>query len=101
MFIERTGIIRILQRFCCRRTFMKIEQAIEELKKSKKRNFSQTYDMIVILRNLDLKKPENRFSKEVLLPHGRGKDVEVGIISDSIPQAILNKDSLNNIDKKT
>jgi len=79
---------------------MKIEQAIEELNKVKKRNFSQSYDLVISIRNIDLKKPENRFSKEVFLPHGRGKEIEVGIISDSIPNAVLDKGALNSIDKK-
>ena len=72
---------------------MKIEQALEELNKVKKRNFSQSYDLVISIRNIDLKKPENRFSKEVFLPHGRGKEIEVGIISDSIPNAALDKNS--------
>jgi len=60
---------------------MKIEEAIEKLKESK-RGFNQTYDLILNLRNIDLKKPENRISKEIALPHGRGKPVSVCIFSD-------------------
>ncbi len=62
---------------------MKIEEAIEELKKEK-RNFDQTVDLIITLRNIDLKKPENRITKEIALPHGRGKDAKIGIFSDKI-----------------
>jgi len=39
-----------------------------------------------------LKKPENKFSKNITLPHGRGKDIEIAVISDSIPNALCKKD---------
>jgi large subunit ribosomal protein L1 len=37
-----------------------VKKALEELKKSNKRNFKQTIDLIIILKNLDLKKPEEQ-----------------------------------------
>ena len=41
-------------------------KAIEELKeKSKKRNFSQTIDLIIILKEFDTKKTENKFTEDV------------------------------------
>ena len=49
------------------------------------------------MRNIDLKKPENKFSKDVILPNGRGKDVEVGIISDNIPEAVLKKSDIESL----
>lgn len=74
---------------------MKIEEAIEELKKNK-RNFDQTVDLIITLRNIDLKKPENRITKEIILPHGRGKDAKVGIFSDKFG---IKKDEIEKIAK--
>ncbi len=62
---------------------MKIEEAIKQLSESKKRKFEQTYDLVINLSNIDLKKPENKFSKEIRLPHGRGKDIDVCVISDN------------------
>jgi large subunit ribosomal protein L1 len=60
-----------------------IANAIKELKeKSKKRNFPQTFDLVITLRELDMKKPESKFSENFLLPHGRGKDAEVVVFSD-------------------
>lgn len=60
-------------------------KAIEELRNnSKKRNFSQTFDLIVNLRFIDLKRPENRFSEVFALPKGRGKEANVAVFSDSI-----------------
>jgi len=81
---------------------MKIEEAIANLRTNgSKRNFSQSFDLIINLKNIDLKKPENKFSKEVQLPHGRGKEINVGIISDRISGAIT-KSELESIaeDKK-
>lgn len=64
--------------------FMQILDAIKFLKEnSKKRNFVQSFDLIINLKNIDLKKPENRISKEVVLPH-ICKETSVCIISDSI-----------------
>ncbi len=61
----------------------KMEEAIKKLRESKKRKFAQTIDLIINLRNIDLKKPENKFSKDVVLPHGRGKEISICVISDS------------------
>lgn len=75
-----------------KKTFRDIEESIKYLREnSQKREFEQTFDMAVNIRNIDLKKTENKFSKDVILPCGRGKSVEVGIISDSIPEAALKK----------
>lgn len=72
---------------------MKIEEAIKQLKESsKKRGFKQSFDLIVNITNVDLKKPENKFSKDIALPHGRGKEITVSIISDTVQGAITKKD---------
>ena len=62
----------------------KILAKVKELKeKSKKRKFSQTFDLIVSLKEFDIKKPENKFTEDVVLPNGRGKEASVVIFSDS------------------
>lgn len=72
---------------------MKIGEAIKHLRENgKPRKFSQSVDLIINVKNIDLKKPENKFSKEVLLPHGRGKEIKVGVISDRIPGSITKSD---------
>lgn len=71
---------------------MKTDEAIKLLRESNKRNFNQSFDLIIGLKNIDLKKPENKFSKDIVLPHGRGKDVSIAIISDTLPDAITKKD---------
>ena len=62
------------------------QDMIEAVKKakeqSKPRNFTQSIDMIINIKDLDVNKPENRFEEEVALPHGRGKGVKVGVIAD-------------------
>jgi large subunit ribosomal protein L1 len=79
---------------------MKLQEAIEYLRTSgRKTNFSQSFDLVINLKNIDLKKPENKFSKEVQLPHGRGKGIAVGIISDRVPEAI-SKSELESMDKR-
>ena len=71
-----------------RDTGIKLEDAVKKIREGEKRKFSQTIDLIVNIRNIDLKKPENKFSKDIILPHGRGKDVSVCVISDNIPGSI-------------
>ena len=57
--------------------------AVKEAKEqSKPRNFTESVDIIINIRDLDVKKPENRFNEEVTLPNGRGKDVKIGVIAD-------------------
>lgn len=82
-----------------------VKKAKEE---SKPRNFTQSMDVIINVRDLDVKKPENRFNEEVTLPNGRGKDVKIGVIADGelIVQAkdagvnlVINKDDLEALGK--
>ena len=70
--------------------------AIKLLKAGSKRKFSQTFDLIINISNINLKKPENKFSKDVSLPHGKGKENKICIISDS---SEYNKIFLANIEK--
>ncbi|MDR3223311.1 MAG: 50S ribosomal protein L1 [Methanobrevibacter sp.] len=60
-----------------------IIEAVKKAKEqSKPRNFTQSIDIIINIKDLDVKKPENRFDEEVSLPNGRGKDVKIGFIAD-------------------
>jgi len=72
----------------------KIDEAISEISE-RKRKFVQNFDLLVNLKNIDLKKPENKFSKNIILPYGKGKDVEIAVISDSVPNAVNKKDIEN------
>ncbi len=46
-------------------------------KDSPKRNFPQTVDLVINLRGLDLKKPEEKVELFVPLPHSKGKKITV------------------------
>ncbi len=60
-----------------------ILEAVKKAKEeSKPRNFTQSVDVVIIIKDLDVKKPENRMDEEVLLPNGRGKDVKIAFIAD-------------------
>jgi len=60
-----------------------IMKAVKEARSgSKKRNFSQSFDLIVNLKLIDLKKPENKLNEVFALPKGRGKDAEVILFAD-------------------
>ena len=62
----------------------KVLDVIKKLKEQKKRKFSQSFDLIVHLSSLDLKKPESKLNEEFKLPYGWGEDSKVGIFSDGM-----------------
>ena len=82
----------------------KILNAMGELKeKAKKRNFSQTFDLIVTLKEYDTKKSENKFTEDIVLPSGRGADAKVVVFSDSIKDEnikVLTTEDINKLSKK-
>lgn len=58
-------------------------KSIEELKKkSPKRNFKQSIELIIKLKDIDLKKPEARISETVELPYPPKKQIKVCVIAD-------------------
>ena len=60
-----------------------ILEAVKKAKEeSKPRNFTQSVDVVITIKDLDVKKPENRIDEEVLLPDERGKDVKIAFIAD-------------------
>ncbi len=81
----------------------KIAKVIQELKKDiKVRKFTQTYDLIITLKEIDAKKPENRFDVSFQLPKGRGKKANVVIFSDtnsSNNAKVLQTNDINNLGK--
>jgi len=64
------------------------EEFLNEIKeakeKSKKRNFVQTWDLAISLKNINLNKPENRINLEFALPEGRGKESKMIFIVDEL-----------------
>lgn len=60
----------------------KILESIKEVKeKSKKRNFVQSIELIINLRDIDPKKPEGKIQEVIELPHGIGKGNKICIIA--------------------
>ena len=45
---------------------------------SKKRKFVQTFELIINLKDLDLKKPENQVETWIQLPYSKGKQIKIG-----------------------
>ncbi|MFN3383810.1 MAG: 50S ribosomal protein L1 [Archaeoglobaceae archaeon] len=58
-----------------------VKAITEAISKSKERKFTETVEIAVNLRNVDMKKPENRIDSIVLLPHGIGKPRKVGVFA--------------------
>ena len=89
-----------------------IQKALEELRKNKKkRNFKESLELIIKLKELDLKKPENRINQTIILPHDIGKSVKVCVIAtgqlalkskEANADLVLGKDKLTDLgnDKK-
>jgi len=77
-----------------------ILDAIKLVRSGSGKKFSQSFDIAINISNIDMKKPESKFTKDVVLPHGKGKDVKVCIISE---KSEINKDYLLRLeqDKKT
>lgn len=81
----------------------KVLQAIKDLReKSGKRKFPQTFDLIINLKEFDIKRPENKINESAYLPKGRGKEAKVVIFSDRIKDAdaeVLNASDIEKISK--
>ena len=59
-----------------------IIEALREMRaRTKKRNFRQSVELLVSLRDIDLRKPENRIRELVELPNGLGKEARVCVIA--------------------
>jgi large subunit ribosomal protein L1 len=88
-------------------TLTAVKKALES---SKKRNFVETVDISINLKDIDLSVPKNRVQDDVILPHGRGRPVKVCVIGGnemvakarSVADRTLTADELGKIadDKK-
>jgi len=59
-----------------------IKDAIKELReKTGKKNFNQSIELIINLREIDVKKPEGKIQENVELPHRLGKKVSVCVFA--------------------
>jgi len=55
-----------------------VKKALDELKQLPKKKFNQTVDLIVVLKGLNLKKPDDQLDFYHLLHHNPGKEVKIG-----------------------
>lgn len=55
-------------------------EAIQKLKALPKRKFKQKYDLVINLKNLDLKKPDHQVELWIKLPHDKGKPTKIGAL---------------------
>lgn len=58
-------------------TVMAVQKALDS---AKKRNFRETVDLVINLKDIDLAIPKNRIQEDIILPHGRGRAVRVCVI---------------------
>jgi len=75
-----------------------ISEAIKWLRENApKRKFTQSFDIAVNLKNIDMKKPESKFAKDVSLPNGVGKPQTVCLIADNVKgfEPVVGKDEID------
>ena len=58
-------------------TVMAVQKALES---AKKRNFTETVELAINLKDIDLSIPKNRIQDDIILPNGRGRKVRVCVI---------------------
>ena len=57
-------------------------KVIEELiKEASERNFVESVDLVINLKDVDMKNPNNRIKEEVILPEGLGDDVKIAVFA--------------------
>ncbi len=53
----------------------------EALEKAPERKFSESVELAMNLKDVDLSNPKNRLTEEIILPHGRGKNITVALFA--------------------
>lgn len=59
-------------------TIRVVNDAIES---APKRKFTESVDLVVNLKNIDLSQPKNRITDSIVLPKGRGKTTKIGVFA--------------------
>ena len=79
-----------------------IIEAVKEAKeKAKERKFKESIDLSISFKNLDLKKPENRISAEVTLPHPINKPVKVCVIASGDLEVRAKNEGIDSVLSRT
>ena len=72
---------------------MKIKQKVNKLKEeSEERNFTQSLDLVLNLKNIELDNPENRFSENLKLPNEVSEEVKICVIGDTLTKKVEDDD---------
>ena len=74
--------------------FVDAVDKVKETAKENKRNFKQTIDVVINLKNIDLSIPKNRIDEDILLPHGRGAKAKIGLFASG-QLALESKDKVD------
>lgn len=94
-------------------SFVPRENMIEAIKKAiayaPRRNFKQSVEMIVVLRDVDPRSPEGRIREIVFLPHPPRKHVTICVVADGevavkareVADRVITREELQGIDRKT
>lgn len=59
-------------------TVKAVEKLIED---SPQRKFSESVDLAINLKHLDMSQPKNRVDEEIILPNGLGKDLKIAVFA--------------------
>jgi large subunit ribosomal protein L1 len=59
-------------------TIKAVNDAIES---APKRKFTESLDLVINLKNIDLGQPKNRITESIVLPKGRGKATKIGVFA--------------------
>ena len=63
----------------------KLVEAIRKARESSKRKFNQSFDLVINLKDLDMKKPEHQVDFFIQLPHGKGRKNKIaGLIGPEL-----------------
>ena len=58
-----------------------LNAVIQAIELAPKRKFSESVDVAINLKNIDLSQPKNRINEAILLPNGRGKSTKVAVFA--------------------
>jgi large subunit ribosomal protein L1 len=86
---------------------MKTEDVVREALECQKRNFVESVDLSINLKNIDMKNPSNRISEDVILPFSCREakicvfaDGETAMMAKELADSIISSDEIKTMDKK-
>ncbi len=84
------------------KTLEGVKKALEE---APDRNFEESVDLAINLRDIDLSQPGNRIDEEIVLPNGRGREIKVGFFgtgemahqAKDVADTVVEKDEIEDL----